>query len=102
MENFEHYHCGICEEPYPTMEEADRCFEEHDYKLQNDFLKERCENQSETINDLIKDINEAIEYIEKQIPIVKINLNMTNINTAASELLNYEKLLEMLKGEGNE
>lgn len=44
-------------------------------------------------------IDKAIEYIDKQIPIVKNEINIPNVNTAASELLNYEKLLETLKGE---
>ena len=57
------------------------------------YAKERDENYK-----LKQVIDKAIELIEKQIPIVKIQLNMTNINTAVSELLNYEKLLEILKG----
>lgn len=25
----EHYHCLLCEKPYPTIKEADKCFEKH-------------------------------------------------------------------------
>ena len=42
-------------------------------------------------------IDKAIEYIENQIPIVKNEINIPNVNTATSELLNYGQLLEILK-----
>lgn len=53
------------------------------------------------LKDLQQRIDRAIEYIENQIPIVKNEINIPNINTATSELLNYEQLLEILKGDSN-
>lgn len=44
-------------------------------------------------------IKEVIEYIEKQIPIVKAEIGIANINTSISELLNYEKILQILDKE---
>ena len=50
------------------------------------------------MKELQKRIDQAIEYVEKQIPIVKNEINIPNVNTATSELLNYGQLLEILKG----
>jgi hypothetical protein len=56
------------------------------------------DKQERYIRELTNRIYKALEYIEKQIPIVKNEINISNINTTTSELLNYEKLLEILKG----
>ena len=56
------------------------------------------EKAKDKMKELEQRIDKAIEYIEKQIPIVKNEMNIPNINTATSELLNYEQLLEILKG----
>lgn len=42
---------------------------------------------------------EVREYIETQIPIVKAEMGIPNINTSTSELLNYEKILGILDKE---
>jgi hypothetical protein len=60
------------------------------------------DKQERYIRELTNRIYKALEYIEKQIPIVKNEINISNINTTTSELLNYEKLLEILKGKDEE
>ena len=82
--------------------------EQENSQLKEDIKGLQCERQVlyNTIHDLQKankQLNrkreKAIEYIEKQIPIVKSEIIIPNINTATSELLNYEKLLKILKGD---
>lgn len=72
-----------------------------EYELQEQYNDEVQKLQQEN-EELQQRINKAIEYIENQIPIVKNEINIPNINTATSELLNYEQLLEILKGGNDE
>ena len=63
-------------------------------KKENEYLQ----NQLQQKENIIKEIR---EYIKTQIPIVKAEMGIPNINTSASELLNYEKILEILDKEVN-
>lgn len=65
------------------------------------FLNElgKKDDEIERLHSIIKEVR---EYIETQIPIVKAEMGIPNINTSTSELLNYEKILGILDKENKE